>query len=162
MKKSQIILPLMVAATLGLSSCAPQLADYYTSPSFAMGSVSKVIPCTVITAHPTVIQADPNSVAAGTIAGAAVGAGAGQLLGGGSGRAASTIGFGLFGSWLGNMFANSAARRPGQALTIQIDKTGQTYSIIQPIFIQFGEIQAGSHGNLRTGNGFNTFAPDGF
>lgn len=162
MKKSPFILSVLIAATLGMSSCAPQMADYYSSPAFAVGSIARVLPGTVVSAQPTVIQADPNAVAAATVAGAAAGAGSGSLLGGGRARAVSTVGFGLLGAGIGNVVAQSAGRRPGQVLSIKSDASGKIYAVTQPIFMQFGEIPAGTHGNLRISNGVSVFAPDGY
>lgn len=162
MKKTPFLLPLAVAATVGLSSCAAPYADYYSSPARAAGTVAQVVPCTVISAAPTVFQADSGAVAAGTVTGAAIGAASGSLLGGGGGRVVSTVGFGLLGGILGNAAAGAGGQHPGQVLTVQSDKTGQQYSVTQPIYYQFGEIQAGTHGNLRVSNGVSSFAPDGY
>ncbi len=161
MKTHRIIVPILAASALVLSSCN-NLADYYASPATAAGTIGEVIPGTVTGARDIMLEASNTSKNLATIAGAAIGAGAGSLLGGGSGNVVSTVGFGVVGAAAGRTAANYADQTPGQILTVKSDKTGRTYNVTQPIYRQFGAIPVGTHGNLTVSNNNSVFAPDGY
>lgn len=161
MKTYQIIIPVLAASALGLSSCS-NLADYYSAPALASGTIGEVIPGTVTDARTISLEASNTSKNLGTLAGAAVGAGAGSLLGGGSGNVVSTVGFGVAGAAAGRAIASEADKTPGQVLSIKSDKTGRTFNVTQPIYRQFGAIPVGTHGKLTVSNNNSVFAPDGY
>ncbi len=64
------------------------------------------------------------------IAGGALGAVAGNAIGGGSGRRLTTVGGLIGGAAAGNAIENAAARRAGLEITVQLDN-GETRVIAQ-------------------------------
>lgn len=126
-----------------------------------VGSVGQVIYGTVISARNVTIDTDSSTKNMGTVIGAAVGAGAGQMLGGGSGRVVSTVGFGALGALAGRGLAKYGDQTQGQVLTIRADgKNGATYNVTQPVYKEIGYIPVGCHGTLQLG-GDGKFIPDG-
>ncbi|MFI3243378.1 MAG: hypothetical protein R3Y56_03900 [Akkermansia sp.] len=161
MKTYQLIIPILAASALGLSSCN-NLADYYSAPALAAGTIGEAIPGTVVSERSIMLDASSTSKNLGTLAGAAVGAGAGSLLGGGSGNVVSTVGFGVVGAAAGRAIGKYADQTPGQVLSVKSDKTGRTFNVTQPIYRQFGAIPVGTHGTLTVSNNNSVFAPDGY
>lgn len=158
MKKTIIALA-MAAGLLAVPSCT-NLGSLDTVSANQAGAVGEVITGTVVNARNVKIDSDSSTKNMGTLVGAAVGAGAGQLLGGGSGRVASTVGFGALGALAGRGVTKSADQTAGQVLTIKADKGGRTYNVTQPVYEHIGYIPVGTHGTLQLGGG-GKFLPDG-
>ncbi len=107
-------------------------------------------------------EASQTSKTLGTIAGGAVGAGAGQMLGGGSGRVVSSVGFGLLGAAAGRAITGSAASSRSQRLTIKA-VNGKNYTVVQPIYKEIGIISEGTQGTLNLSyGGKSRFLPSGY
>lgn len=159
MKKSIIALVMAVGA-LAVPSCT-NLGSLSSVSANQVGAVGEVVSGTVVNARNVTIDTDSSTKNMGTIVGAAVGAGAGQLLGGGSGRVASTVGFGALGALAGRGVAKYGDQTQGQVLTIRADgKNGKTYTVTQPVYSEIGYIPVGTHGTLQLGGG-GKFLPDG-
>lgn len=158
--KATIITAALALGVLVFPACTG-MASYDTVSYNSMGTAGTLIPGTVVGARNVVIDASDTDKNLGTAAGAAVGAGAGSLLGRGKGRAVSTVGFGIVGAFLGRATAKYATRTQGQVLTIRADGSHKTYSVTQPVFKGIGPIAPGTHGNLRLGGG-SQFLPDGY
>ncbi len=160
MKKAFLIAMLALSVTF-VPSCA-NLADPFAADANEAGSVGEVIAGTVVQARKIRIDASNTDKNLGTIGGAALGAGLGQMLGGGSGRVVSTVGFGLVGAAAGRGVGKYATQADGQELLIKADKGGKTYRIQQNIYDGIGEIPVGTHGYLSIGSRKNVFRPDGY
>lgn len=150
---------LLAAGLLAVPSCTG-LGSLNTVSSSAVGGVGEVITGTVIAARNVTIDTDSSTKNMGTLIGAAVGAGAGQMLGGGSGRVVSTVGFGALGALAGRGAAKYGDQTQGQVLTVQADKGGRTYNVTQPVYDGVGYIPVGTHGTLQLSGG-GKFLPDG-
>ncbi len=159
--KKALFVTLLALSVAFVPSCA-NYANPYTADALEAGSVGEVIAGTVVQATKIRIDASNTDKNLGTIIGAGVGAGAGQLLGGGSGRVASTVGFGLAGALAGRGVGKYASQADGQELMIKADKGGKVYRIQQNIFEGIGEIPVGTHGYLTLGSRKNVFRPDGY
>ena len=158
MKKTTLLL--MVAA-MGLSSCAWN-SSYNSVPANQVGVPQQVLPATVISAYEVKGETSSTAKNIGTVVGAAVGAGAGQMLGGGSGRVASTVGFGVVGALAGRALTDSMGNTRCQRVTVTVDgQNGPTYSFVQPVYEQFGPLSPGMHGMYHHGCNAH-FVPDGF
>ena len=161
MKATAFILTLALGMAL-LPSCSDMSSLDSVSP-YSVGTVSQLIPGTVIAARNVQIEATNSDKSLGTGFGTAIGAGAGSLLGGGRAALVSTVGFGVVGAALGRAIGSSAGKTSGQQLTIQADgNDGKQYTVTQPIFEQIGAIPVGVHGNLQCGSTGSKFLPDGF
>ncbi len=159
MKKSIIALVMAVGA-LTVPSCT-NLGSLNRVSANQVGAVGEVVSGTVVNARNVTIDTDSSTKNMGTVLGAAVGAGAGQLLGGGSGRVVSTVGFGALGAMAGRGVAKYGDQTQGQVLTIRADgKNGRTYTVTQPVYEEIGYIPVGTHGTLQLGGG-GKFLPDG-
>lgn len=159
MKKSIIALVMAVGA-LAVPSCT-NLGSLNRVSANQVGAVGEVVSGTVVNARNVTIDTDSSTKNMGTVLGAAVGAGAGQLLGGGSGRVVSTVGFGALGAMAGRGVAKYGDQTQGQVLTIRADgKNGRTYTVTQPVYEEIGYIPVGTHGTLQLGGG-GKFLPDG-
>ncbi len=156
----------LFAAMLALSvAFVPSCANYanpFSADANEVGSVGEVIAGTVVQATKIRIDASNTDKNLGTIGGAALGAGLGQMLGGGSGRVVSTVGFGLLGAGVGRGIGKYATQADGQELMIKADKGGRIYRIQQNIYEGIGEIPVGTHGYLSIGSRKNVFRPDGY
>lgn len=153
------IITATLASGLLLSSCA-SMVDYNTVTSAQMGTPQQVLPATVISAQTVTQESDASTRNVGTVVGAAVGMGGGQLLGKGKGRAASTIGMAAAGALAGRYLADSVGRTKAQRLTVRVDGSGETFSFVQPIYKQVGAIPVGAHGMYYHGSNAH-FVPDG-
>lgn len=159
--KKTIVALVLAAGLLAVPSCK-NLGSLDTVSANQAGAVGEVISGTVVNARNVTIDSDSSTKNMGTLIGAAVGAGAGQLLGGGSGRAVSTVGFGALGAMAGRGAAKYGDQTQGQVLTIKADgKNGKTYNVTQPVYDGVGYIPVGTHGTLQLGGG-GKFLPDGF
>lgn len=157
--KKTIIALVMAASVLAVPSCT-NLGSLSTVSANQAGAVGEVITGTVINARNVKIDTDSSTKNMGTLIGAAVGAGAGSLLGGGSGNVVSTVGFGALGAMAGRGAAKYGDQTAGQVLTIKADKGGRTYNVTQPVYEGIGYIPVGTHGTLQLGGG-GKFLPDG-
>ncbi len=160
MKKTLFVTMLALSVAF-VPSCA-NYANPFSADANEMGSVGEVIPGTVVQATKIRVNASSTTKNIGTVGGAAVGAGLGQMLGGGSGRVVSTVGFGVLGAGLGRAAGAGVGAADGQELLIKADQGGRTYRIQQNIFEGIGEIPVGTHGYLSIGSRKNVFRPDGY
>ena len=158
MKKSIIALVMAVGA-LAVPSCT-NLGSLNRVSANQVGAVGEVVSGTVVNARNVTIDTDSSTKNMGTLLGAAVGAGAGQMLGGGSGRVVSTVGFGALGALAGRGVAKYGDQTQGQVLTVKADKGGKTYNVTQPVYEGVGYIPVGTHGTLQLSGG-GKFLPDG-
>ena len=152
MKKSIIALVMAVGA-LAVPSCT-NLGSLNRVSANQVGAVGEVVSGTVVNARNVTIDTDSSTKNMGTVLGAAVGAGAGQLLGGGSGRVVSTVGFGALGAMAGRGVAKYGDQTRADG------KNGRTYTVTQPVYEEIGYIPVGTHGTLQLGGG-GKFLPDG-
>ena len=142
-----------------LGSCA-SMSDYNTVNSSQVGVPQQAFAATVTSARQVTQESSASTRNMGTLIGAGIGVGGGQLLGSGKGRAASTIGMAAAGALAGRYLADSMGRTKCQELTVEVDGTGAMYSFVQPIYKQIGEISVGTHGVYYHGTGAH-FVPDG-
>lgn len=154
--KSLIILSLALSAAT-LSSCN-NFADINQVSANSVGSSSQELQGTVIRERSVRIGASDGARGLSTLVGAAAGAVGGSYIGSGSGRTASTVGFGAAGAVAGNKLADSIAGSAGQVLSIRAED-GKTYSVTQPIYKQFGAIPVGTTGTLSIYGSGNKFLP---
>ncbi len=160
MKKALFVTMLALSVAF-VPSCA-NYANPYSASANEMGSVGEVVAGTVIQASKIRVDASNTDKNLGTIGGAALGAGLGQMLGSGSGRVVSTVGFGLLGAGAGRGVGKYATQADGQELLIKADQGGKIYRIQQNIYDGIGEIPVGTHGYLSIGSSKNVFRPDGY
>ena len=158
MKAKHYITAVLAAATLLVPSCT-SMSDYDSISFSDLGGVHETYSATVTAARYVKAGASDETKAWSTLAGTAVGAGAGQLLGGGSGRVASTVGFGLVGALAGRGIAEGFGTH-AQELTVKVDGSKRKYTVTQPIYKQFGAIPVGTRGTLHVGNGRSRFVPN--
>ncbi len=152
---------LLVAAALGLSSCAWD-SSYGSVSSNKIGVTQQVLPATVVSAYEVTGETSSTSKAVGTGVGAVLGAGLGQMLGGGSGRIVSAAGFGVAGALAGRYLTDAMGNTRCQRVTVKVDgRNGATYSFVQPVYKEFGPVSAGMHGNYHHGSDAH-FVPDGY
>ncbi len=149
----------LAAAVALVPSCA-SMANFGTVAPNQVGVAQQVLPATVISAENVTQETSSTSKNVGTAIGAAVGAGGGQFLGKGTGRIASTVGFGAVGALAGRYLVDSMGKTQSQRLTVRIDGSGETFSFVQPIYKTFGAITPGTHGNYHHGANAH-FTPDG-
>lgn len=157
----RVIVTCLALGVALLPSCA-NYGDLSRVTAGEVGTVSQVIPGTIVSARTVRADASGTDKALGTGVGAALGAGAGSLLGGGSGRVVSTVGFGVLGALAGRGAAKYANQSDAQELVIRADGTNATYSVVQPIYEQYGPLSPGLHGNLHYGSKGSKFIPDGY
>lgn len=150
---------LLAAATLLLPSCE-SMGDFDKVSTNQANVASQTLPATVISATQTTIDTSSTSRNIGTGVGAVLGAGAGSLLGRGKGQIVSAAGFGLAGALAGRYLTDSMGRTTAQRLTVQIDGSKTMYTVVQPVYKQFGLIPVGTHGMFQLG-GNSQFIPDG-
>lgn len=150
-----------MALGLALVPACTSMASLHSVSPNSIGTTLQVVPGTVVSARPVTIGNTEENKARGEIVGAAVGAGAGQLLGRGKGRVASTVGFGILGAAIGHAVAANSGTH-GQELIIRADGSRRTYSVVQPVYRECGAIPVGTHGYLRKGNRGSMFLPDGY
>ena len=153
------IITSLLASGLLLSSCA-SMGDYNTVTAAEMGTPQQVLPATVIAAQAVTQESSSSTRNMGTLIGAGVGLGGGQLLGRGKGRTAATIGMAAAGALAGRYLADSMGRTKAQRLTVRIDGGTETFSFVQPIYKQVGAIPVGAHGMYYHGTNAH-FVPDG-
>ncbi len=156
-----LYITMLAAAVALVPSCANWKDSNFISAN-EVGQVSRVVPGTVISARTVRIDATSTDKNLGTIIGAAAGAGAGQMLGGGSGRAVSTVGFGIAGALAGRATGKYANQSDGQILKVKVDRTGEIYQVKQHIYEGIGPITEGMHGDLTIGSSGCSFRPDGY
>ncbi|MDO4817776.1 MAG: hypothetical protein Q3986_05050 [Akkermansia sp.] len=157
MKAKHYITAVLAAATLLVPSCT-SMSDYDKISFEDLGGVHETMDGTVVAARYVKADASNETKAWSTALGTAVGAGAGQLLGGGSGRVASTVGFGVVGALAGRGIAEGFGTH-AQELTVKVGN-GRKYTVTQPIYKQFGAIPVGTRGTLHVGNGRSRFVPN--
>lgn len=157
--KAIVYMSLLAVGLAIVPSCS-NYANFNRVSANSVGSVSQVIPGTVVSARTVRIDASSSDKSLGTGLGAVVGAASGALLGRGKGQLVSAAGFGLAGAGLGRGIGKYANQSDGQELTIQADKGHQMYTVTQPIYKGYGAIPVGTHGNLQYGSNAK-FVPDG-
>ena len=158
MKAKHYIAAILAAGTILVPSCT-SMSNYDRISFDDLGGVHETMPGKVIAARYVRASASNETKGWSSLAGAAVGAGTGQLLGGGSGRVVSTVGFGLLGGLAGRG-ASEAVGTHAQELTVRVDGSKKTYTVTQPIYKQFGAIPVGTRGMLHVGNGRSRFVPN--
>lgn len=95
----------------------------------------------------------------GTAVAAAVGAGSGQMLGSGSGRAVSSVGFGAAGALAGYLLGTQVSGGVNsERLTVRYGN-GRRTTFTQQIFKEFGPLQAGMIGTLYVNGDRCCFVP---
>ncbi len=161
MMKKAFLSTLLALVVAFVPSCV-QRPYAYAAESYEMGSVNEIVYGTVIQAAKIRVGAPEASKGLGMMVGAGTGFGAGQLLGSGTGRVASAMGFTLLGALVGQNVGAAVGQSDGQELLIKADKTGRIFCIRQPIYVEIGEIQAGTHGYLAIGPRRSVFRPDGY
>ncbi|MBQ3218259.1 MAG: hypothetical protein IJB33_05255 [Akkermansia sp.] len=147
------------AALLGLSSCT-WTKDYNSVGANQIGVTQQALPATVIAAQKVTQEASSTAKNLGTGIGAAVGVAGGQLLGKGKGRIVSTVGLGAAGALAGRYLTSSMAGVDSQRLTVRVDGTHETFTFVQNVTDQHGEIPVGCHGTYYHGSNAH-FVPDG-
>lgn len=158
MKAKHYITAVLAAATLLVPSCT-SMSNYDKISFDDLGGVHETMDGTVVAAR--YVKADASnetktwSTALGTVAGVA----GGQLLGSGSGRIASTLGFGAAGALAGRGISEGFGTH-AQELTVKVDGSKRKYTVTQPIYKQFGAIPVGTRGVLHVGNGRSRFVPN--
>lgn len=150
----------LLAAGLALVPSCSNYANFNRVSANEVGSVSQVIPGTVVSARTVRIDASSTDKQLGTGVGAVAGAASGALLGRGKGQLVSAAGFGLAGALAGRGISKYANQADGQELTIQADGSKKMYTVTQPIYEGYGAIPVGTHGNLQYGSKAK-FVPDG-
>ncbi len=150
----------LATVSMLVASCA-SMADFGMVKTSEVGVARQVLPATVIAVENKTIETPSTNRNVGTAVGAAVGIGAGQLLGGGKGRLASAAGMGVVGALAGRYLTDQMGRTKGQEITVKLDGTGEVFSFVQPIYKQVGAIYCGMHGNYYHGSGSARFVPDG-
>lgn len=152
---------LLVAAALGLSSCAWD-SSYGSVSSNKIGVTQQVLPATVVSAYEVTGETSSTAKSVGTGVGAVLGAGLGQMLGGGSARIVSAAGFGVAGALAGRYLTDAMGNTRCQRVTVKVDgRNGATYSFVQPVYKEFGPVSPGMHGNYHHGSDAH-FVPDGY
>jgi len=152
-------LTLSLALSVATLSSCNNLADFNTVPHNSVGSTSISIKGTVVDQRSVRIEASGRAKNITTGIGALAGGAAGSMIGGGSGKVLSTVGFAILGGIAGNSLANSTSGQAGQVLTVRGDN-GTTYSITQPVYKEFGIIATGTTGTLTMyGSNNNQFRP---
>lgn len=158
MKKNYIVTALVAGLALLTTSCSTMVDGNNVSPN-KVGYGAQAFPATVVAAKSVNIETTSTAKNLGTGVGAVLGAGAGQLLGGGSGRVVSALGFGAAGALAGRYLTDSMGNTKGQTLTVQIDGSGQLYSVTQPVSKQYGYIPVGARGMYYHGTNDSRFEP---
>lgn len=151
---------MLATVSMLVASCA-SMADFGMVKTSEVGVAQQVLPATVISVESKTIETSSTSRNVGTAVGGAVGVGAGQLLGRGKGRAASTIGMGVVGALAGRYLTDQMGQTKAQQITVKLDGSGEVFSFVQPIYKQVGAISAGMHGNYYHSSGNARFVPDG-
>ncbi len=156
--KAYSIIALAAAVAL-VPSCAT-MESYGSVRANQVGVAQQVLPATIVSAESVTQETGSTNKNLGTGIGAAVGLAGGQLLGKGSGRIASTVGFAAAGALAGRYLVDSMGKTKCQRLTVRIDGSGETFSFVQPVYKSFGELTPGMHGNYHHGTDAH-FTPDG-
>lgn len=160
MKVKYAIVALALASSGFISSCAGMKDSTYVNAN-QVGVAQQVVPATVIAVEDKIIETESTNKNMGTGIGAAVGLGAGQLLGRDKGRTAMTIGSAAAGALIGRYLVDTMGRTKAQQITVRTDYSGETYSFIQAVTKQHGAIAPGMHGNYYHGGNNSRFVPDG-
>ncbi len=143
---------------LVLSSCSG-VKDFDRVHGSSLGIVGKSHQATVVSAQRTMVSADSSTKNLATVAGGVAGAGLGNVFGGGSGNTLYTVAAGIGGAVIGRSVASRAGQTYAQRLAVKVDGAKGTYTITQPIYKQFGEIQVGTRGELVESGGASYFRP---
>ena len=157
MKAKHYITAALAAATLLVPSCTT-MSDYDKISFEDLGGVHETMDGTVVAARYVKAGASNETKSWSTALGTVAGLAGGQLLGGGKGRVASTLGFGAAGALAGRGIAEGIGTH-AQELTVKV-KGGRKYTVTQPIYKQFGAIPVGTRGVLHVGNGRSRFVPN--
>ena len=123
-----------------------------------LGGVHETMDGTVVAARYVKASASNETKTWSTALGTVAGVAGGQLLGGGTGRVASTLGFGAAGALAGRGISEGFGTH-AQELTVKVGN-GRKYTVTQPIYKQFGAIPVGTRGVLHVGNGRSRFVPN--
>lgn len=151
---------MMIALSGALLCGCAGMGDLNTVSSAQVGVPQQAFSATVVTVRDVTQESSSTTRNVGTMIGAGIGLGGGQLLGKGKGRTASTIGMAAAGALAGRYLADSMGRTKCQEITVAVDDSGAYYTFIQPIYKQIGAISVGMHGVYYHGTGAH-FVPDG-
>lgn len=121
---------LLVLGPFGCTSPNPYGNSYGSSDAQA---IQEVYYGTIIKTEPVTLNASDGTNLIGTIAGAAIGGLLGSKVGGGTGADIAAIGGGLLGGYAGSKAASELGKSNGVNLTIKLDSTGETISIVQAV-----------------------------
>lgn len=145
----------MLSMTLG--SCNNYVSFQEVSPKL-IGVGARQQKAKVVSTLPTTIKTNDSTSIYSSIAGAAIGYGAGQLLGSGKGRVAAAEGFGVLGMLAGNALGNAMTTIKAERVTVRTN-SGRQVVFTQPIFREFGPLYPGQSGTLYTNGGSRCFVP---
>ena len=151
-----------IAGLLGCSllvGCAG-MGDFNTVNSAQVGVPQQAFQATVTAVREVTQETSSSARNMGTLIGAGVGLGGGQLLGKGKGRTAASVGMAAAGALAGRYLVDSMGSTKCQQITVSVDGTEAVYTFVQPIYKQIGEISVGTHGTYYHGTGAH-FVPDG-
>lgn len=126
--RAAVLIPLSALA-LTLAGCAQPSASSRVYTFEQTQRAQNVVPGTVTSVRSITIQSSQSS-GGGMLAGGALGAVAGNAIGGGSGRRLTTVGGAIGGALAGNAVENAASRRAGLEITVRTD-SGQTVVVAQ-------------------------------
>lgn len=119
---------LLIVSTLGCTSPNPY-GNAYGSADAQI--IQDVYYGTIVKTEPVTLNTSGGSNLIGTIAGAAIGGLLGSKVGGGTGADIAAIGGGLLGGYAGSAAASELGKSNGVNLTIKLDNSGETISIVQ-------------------------------
>ena len=127
MKDKFVCIAALGVAIMLLNGCAKNISSTsYTTQT--VGSASEVYPCTIISSRVVTIEED--STQTGAVIGAATGGLAGNMIGKGKGRVAST-GIGAFlGGFAGSKIQEETGKQQGLEYMVKLDN-GSLRSIVQ-------------------------------
>lgn len=157
MKKS-LCIAAVAAVSMVLTSCE-SMGTLGRVNSNQANVASATYPATVVSVTNTTIDTSSTARNLGTLVGAAIGGGSGQLLGSGSGRVVSTVGFAAAGALAGRYITDAAGRTAGQTITVQVDGSKQMYTVTQPVYEEVGYISVGMRGLFHFGGNNSRFVP---
>lgn len=136
------------------------MGDYNTVKASQVGVAQQAVPATVTAVSAVTQETSDTARNMGTIIGAGIGMGAGQLIGRGKGRVMATAGMAAAGALAGRYVTDAMGRTKCQRVTVTVDATGEMFTFVQPIYKQIGALSVGVHGIYYHGTDAH-FVPDG-
>lgn len=112
---------ILIAVAISALAFVPACSDFGTSQTYTTSELGSLeVQYGKIMGLEKIII-NPEDRDYGTLIGAAAGAGAGSLLGGGSGKTLSTIGGGLLGAFAGNQIDKGVSQVEGYEVSVRLD-----------------------------------------